>query len=105
MQARARQLVLLLSYVVAASGKACQGEDLPADSQMRTGKKYTPETCTKVAKRGDKVRIGYEASLYSSCEQVDQSYHEGWEFELGDGTQISGLDRGVTGMCERAGLL
>ena len=72
-------LAVVLCSLRSAECKACQGEDLPPESSLRVGSKYKPENCGTLSKKGDRVRIGYEASLYSNCSQLDSSYFEGWE--------------------------
>lgn len=95
-----RALLLAATLAVRIDAKACQGTDLPADGNLRIGKKYAPEGCAKQqSKKGDEVRIGYTASLYNNCTQVDEAYHEGFTFTLGDGSMIKGLDQGLSGMC------
>ena len=57
---------------------ACAGTHLAADADLRIGKKFKPENCTKTSKKGDSLRVHYRASTYSDCVQIDESYYEGW---------------------------
>ena len=65
------------------------------------GKKYKPETCDKVSKPGDKLKMHYTGKLYSDCSTFDSSVERGdpFEFTLGQGEVIKGWDDGLRGMC------
>ena len=65
------------------------------------GKKFTPETCDKQAKPGDKLTMHYTGKLYSDCSTFDSSVERGdpFKFTLGKGEVIKGWDDGLCGMC------
>ena len=92
--------LLVLVSIANVSAKACLGKDdyLP-DAPVRIGKKYKPEKCDKGSKKGDRVRVGYEAKYYSDCTKFDESYYEGVVFTLGDGSMIEAWEKGLYGMC------
>ena len=96
-------LLLLLSffYFAAVDCKACEGENLPKDAPLRIGKKFKPETCEKVSKPGDKLKMHYTGKLYSDCSTFDSSVDRGdpFQFTLGKGEVIKGWDDGLRGMC------
>ena len=83
----ARSALLLASALLVSPvrGKACEGSDLPADGELRIGRKYKPEVCEKLSKSGDYLRIHYTATTYSDCILIDESYYEGHLFKFGVG--------------------
>ena len=97
----ARSALLLASALLVSPvrGKACEGSDLPADGELRIGRKYKPEVCEKLSKSGDYLRIHYTATTYSDCTLIDESYYEGVEFSLGKGEMIQAWDQGLGSMC------
>lgn len=98
---RAVAAAVVLALLPASSGKACEGEHLAPDAKMRVGSKYRPPECSKraISKKGDQLLIHYTASLYSTCEVIDESYYEGFSFTFADGSMIKGWDQGLGGMC------
>ena len=51
------------------------------------------------SKSGDTLRMHYVGRLYSDCSQFDESYYEGFQFALGQGSVIKGWDNGLVNMC------
>ena len=72
-----------------------------AHALRAVGKKFTPESCDKKSKPGDKLKMHYTGKLYSDCTTFDSSVDRGdpFEFTLGKGEVIKGWDDGLRGMC------
>jgi FKBP-type peptidyl-prolyl cis-trans isomerase len=98
-----RVVFLLACSLAAAAGKACQGDDLPADTKLRVGSKFKPEGCKdgRISKPGDKLSMHYTGKLYKDCTKFDSSHDrdEPFDFKLGAGQVIKGWDEGLRGMC------
>jgi FK506-binding protein 2 len=91
--------LLSLITLPAATCKQCEGYDLPIDAPLRSGVKWKPPVCGTRSKKGDKLRVGYIGALYSSCYKFEESYYEGFHFELGKDPVPQGWHDGLNGMC------
>ena len=95
------RLLSLLAALASAHAKACEGENLAKDAQLRIGVKHKPNDCHLKSKPGDKLSMHYTGTLYSDCSKFDSSVDRGepFEFTLGRGEVIKGWDDGLRGMC------
>lgn len=77
--------------------------DLPPDSMLRIGIKHRPRKCSFRSKRGDKLRVHYNGTLYSDGKQVDCSIdrEQPFEFVLGAGEVMEGWEKGLYNMCPK----
>ena len=96
------RLFVLCSLVAAASGKACEGADLPADTKIRIGSKFKPDGCkeARLSKPGDKLSMHYTGTLYKDCTKFDSSLDrdEPFEFKLGAGQVEIKMEKASAGV-------
>lgn len=87
----------LLVLVLAAVCAHAAGDDT---TKLRISTLSKPETCTRTAKNGDRLRMHYRGALLDGT-VFDESYKRGepFEFVLGAGMVIRGWEEGIPGMC------
>ena len=77
--------------------------DLPPGSMLRIGVKHRPKKCSARTKRGDRLRVHYNGTLYSDGKQVDCSIdrEQPFEFVLGENEVMEGWEKGLHNMCPK----
>lgn len=70
-------------------------------SELLTETTHSPEKCEQKAQSGDRVKVHYTGTLFSTGEKFDSSHdrHQPLDFKLGVGQVIKGWDQGIQGMC------
>eukprot|EP00621_Florenciella_sp_RCC1693_P008403 CAMPEP_0182550306 /NCGR_PEP_ID=MMETSP1323-20130603/41427_1 /TAXON_ID=236787 /ORGANISM="Florenciella parvula, Strain RCC1693" /LENGTH=121 /DNA_ID=CAMNT_0024761825 /DNA_START=68 /DNA_END=430 /DNA_ORIENTATION=+ len=107
-RARRRGLVprvLLLSALIGAAASTQEGDgaNLPSSAPLRVGvtRRAVESPCVG-AKPGERIAVSYEARLYKSGAVIDSSIERGeepFEFTVGAGQVLKGLDQGLLGIC------
>ena len=86
--------------VISSAREAGAGADLPSNARLRVGVQFRPEACESRSRGGDVVKISFTAFKYADGEEFENSKtQEPFEFTLGTGQVIRGLDAGLQGMC------
>ena len=97
-----RAVALLTAALAAADARACEGNNLAPDKPLHIAVVSKPTSdCARASKPGDRLKMHYTGTLYSSCKKFDSSRDRGepFEFSLGAGEVIRGWDEGLRGMC------
>ena len=86
-----RAVALLAAALAAADARACEGKNLAPDKPLHIAVESKPtSSCARVSKPGDRLKMHYTGTLYSSCKKFDSSRDRGepFEFSLGAGEVI-----------------
>ena len=98
---RALSVALLAAALAAADARACEGKNLAPDKPLHIAVESKPtSSCARTSKPGDRLKMHYTGTLYSSCKKFDSSRDRGepFEFKIGVGQVIQGWDQGVMKM-------
>ena len=90
---RALSVALLAAALAAADARACEGKNLAPDKPLHIAVESKPtSSCARTSKPGDRLKMHYTGTLYSSCKKFDSSRDRGepFEFSLGAGEVIRG---------------
>ena len=102
---RALSVALLAAALAAADARACEGKNLAPDKPLHIAVESKPtSSCARTSKPGDRLKMHYTGTLYSSCKKFDSSRDRGatFDFEIGAGRVIQGWDEGLVGLCKGA---